>query len=362
MKITDVTTFLLPWGSLFVKVSTDEGIDGWGECSPMNGHVLQAMVVHVLKPLVIGGDPFDNDVLWERMLLKPYKLGPHGAQPEAIAGIDIALWDIMGKATGRPICQLLGGRFRERIPVYFSYGWKRRSPPKEGAAELARRVEQGFRTLKIRMGYGPLKGDIPDDPAREILTEVRAAVDDAVAIAYDVNNGYTAHKAIQFGRYLQDQFGAAWYEEPTPQYDYAALAQVADALDLPVSAGEHEYTRWQFRDLILQGRPDILQPDLVKCGGFTEAMKIAALAEAWSKPIVVHNTQPTIGTAASLHFCAATANAMYPQEYTGARPQLDALFKNQLEFADGQLTVPSAPGLGLEVDEAAVRREALAIA
>src|SRR3712207_6224244 len=153
MKITEVTTFLLPWGSLFVKIDTDEGISGWGECSPMNGRVIQAMVVHALKPLVVGGDPFDVEVLWERMLLHPYKLGPHGAQPEAMAGIDIALWDIMGKASGQPIHRLLGGRFRDRVPAYFSYGWNGRKSPQEVAADIAARVEQGFGTVKLRMNY-----------------------------------------------------------------------------------------------------------------------------------------------------------------------------------------------------------------
>ena len=361
MRITDVTTFLLPWGSLFVKVDTDAGISGWGECSPMNGRVIQAMVVYALKPLVLGGDPFDVEVLWERMLLRPYKLGPQGAQPEAMAGIDIALWDIIGKATGQPISRLLGGRFRDRIRCYYSYGWNGKQSPDEVAAELVARVEEGYGALKLRMGYGPLKGEIADDPALPMLRAIRAAVGDGVRIAFDVNNGYSAHKAIQVGRYLQEHFDLAWYEEPTPQYDYLALAQVSAALDLPVSAGEHEYTRWQFRDLLLQGSPDIVQPDLVKCGGFTEAKKIAALCEAWSKPIIVHNTQPTIGTAASLHFCAATANAMYPQEFTGHRAELDALFHNRLEFVDGHLLVPQAPGLGLEVNEAKVRATAVAV-
>jgi L-alanine-DL-glutamate epimerase-like enolase superfamily enzyme len=361
MKISDMTTFLLPWGSLFVKVDTDEGISGWGECSPMNGRVIQAMVVHALKPLIVGGDPFAVEVLGERMLLQPYKLGPQGAHPEAIAGIDIALWDIIGKATGQPIWRLLGGRFRERVPVYFSYGWHGKGGPAEVAAALAARVEQGYRTLKVRMNYGPLKGEIRDDPAIPILQAVRAAVGDDVALAFDVNNGYTAHKAIQVGRYLQDHLAIAWYEEPTPQYDYGAMRQVAEALDVPVSAGEHEYTRWQFRDLLLHGRPDIVQPDLVKCGGFTEARKIAALCEAWSKPIVVHNTQPTIGTAASLHFCAASSNALYPQEFTGHRDALRALFRNELEFVDGHLRVPDEPGLGLEVDEERVRAAAIAV-
>ncbi|TDF99489.1 mandelate racemase/muconate lactonizing enzyme family protein [Paenibacillus piri] len=361
MIITNLTSYLLPWGSLFIKLDTDEGISGWGECSPMGGHVLQAMAVHSLKPLVIGNDPFDVEVLWEKMFLRPYKLGPSGSLLETISGIDIAIWDIIGKVTNKPIYQLIGGRFRDRVQIYFSYGWDRKATVDEVAKIMAANVEKGFDTVKLRMNYGPLKGEYKNDPGLSMIKAIRKAVGDDVRIAFDPNNGYTAHKAIQVGRYLEENVGLAWLEEPTPQHDYIAMAQVADALDTPVSAGEHEYTLWQFRDLILQGKPDIVQPDIVKCGGITEAKKIAALCEAWSKPIVVHNTQPTIGTAASLHFCASVSNAMYHQEFTGHREELSALFNNQLEYKDGYLFLPEGPGLGLEVVENKVREAAISI-
>jgi L-alanine-DL-glutamate epimerase-like enolase superfamily enzyme len=361
VKITNMNTFLFPWGSLFIKLDTDEGISGWGECSPMGGHVLQAMAIHALKPHIIGGNPFDVEVLWQKMLLGPYKLGPSGAQMEALSGVDIAIWDIIGKATNRPIYELQGGCFRERVNIYYSYGWDGRTTADEVAKIMYAEVEKGYTVLKLRMNYGPLRGECSDDPAIPMMKAIRNAVGDEVKIGFDANNGYTAHKAIQIGRYLEENIGLAWFEEPTPQYDYLAMAQVADALDTPVSAGEHEYTLWQFRDLLLQGKPDILQPDLVKCGGLTEAKKIAALCEAWSKPIVVHNTQPTIGTAASLHFCASVSNAMYHQEFTGHRDVLLALFNNQLEFKDGYLFVPQGPGHGLEVNETKVREHAISI-
>ncbi|SDO24136.1 D-galactarolactone cycloisomerase [Paenibacillus sp. yr247] len=361
MKITNMTSYLLPWGSIFIKLDTDEGISGWGECSPMGGHVLQAMAMHSLKPLIIGGDPFDVEVLWENMFIKRHKLGPSGALLETMSGIDIALWDILGKVTNKPICQLIGGRFRDRVNIYYSFGWDGKATVDEVVKIIASNVEKGYGVAKLRMNYGPLKGETLNDPAIAMMKAIRKAVGDEVKLAFDANNGYTAHKAIQIGRYLEEHIGLAWFEEPTPQYDYLAMAQVSDALDTPISAGEHEYTLWQFRDLLLQGKPDILQPDLVKCGGMTEAKKIAALAEAWSKPIVVHNTQPTIGTAASLHFCASVSNAMYHQEFTGHRDELLALFKNQLEFKDGYLFVPQGHGLGLEVDEKKVLETAISV-
>ncbi|MGQ9524307.1 MAG: mandelate racemase/muconate lactonizing enzyme family protein [Armatimonadota bacterium] len=356
MKITDVLTTILPTGSVFVRVRTDAGITGIGECSPMGPSVIAAVVHDVLRPKLIGADPFDTEPLWDRMMLEPYKLGPHGALPEAVAGVDIALWDIKGKATGMPVCKLLGGMYRDRVRVYYSWGWDGRASPLEVARLMAAKVHEGYTAVKVRMGWSPLHTDSCDDPGLAMVRELRSALGEEVDILYDANNGYTPHRAIRMGRELEG-LNVFHFEEPVAQYDYHGLAQVADALDMPVAAGEHEYTRWHFRDLITQGRVDILQPDVVKCGGLTEAKRIAALCQAFNKPITVHNTQPTIGTAASLHFAASTANCVYPQEYTGRRPELARLFRSEIEFRDGCLMVPTAPGIGLEVDEAALDAE-----
>ena len=150
--------------------------------------------------------------------------------------------------------------------------------------------------------------------------------------------------------------GIYHFEEPVAQYDYAGIAEVADALDVPVSAGEHEYIRWQFRDLIQQAKVDIIQPDVVKCGGISEMYKIAVLGSTYNKHFVPHQTQPTIGTAANLHVVSSLMNATRPQEYTGQNPRLDALFKKPLIFEDGYIHVPQKPGLGLELDEDEVRK------
>jgi len=137
--------------------------------------------------------------------------------------------------------------------------------------------------------------------------------------------------------------------------DYAAYARVADALDTPIAAGEHEYTRWQFRELIQRGKVDIIQPDIVKCGGFSEIRKIAALGEAHHKHMVPHQTMPSVGTEANIHFIASLRDAHRPQELTRVDQRLNTLFKEPLVFEDGHLTVPTKPGLGLELDEAAFK-------
>ena len=179
---------------------------------------------------------------------------------------------------------------------------------------------------------------------------------DKVDVAFDANNGYTVKGAIAIGRRLYEKYNIAWFEEPTPQYDYAAMAQVAVALDVPISAGEHEYTLWQFKDLITQSGITIVQPDLVKCAGITQGKKIAALALAYSRHIVVHNTTPTVATAAVIHFAASCSNAARRQEYPGERPDLDRFFENKLEFDRGYFKVPELPGLGLVARESELAR------
>jgi L-alanine-DL-glutamate epimerase-like enolase superfamily enzyme len=354
MKITDVKTTLLKTGSIFVQVLTDEGVTGIGECSPMHGAVLAHFVDTALKPLVVGEDPREIDRLWHKMLFRTYKLGVQGVQPEGIAGIDIALWDILGKAAGLPICTLLGGQYREKIKMYASIGGGAGMTPEQMGAKVEQALEQGFRAIKIRMDWGAARRDADTEKDWWMFQLCKRLTGEEIPLSFDANNGYSVPTAIQQGRRFES-LGLWHYEEPVAQYDYAGIAQVADALDVPVSAGEHEYTRWQFRDLIEQARVDILQPDVVKCGGITEMKKIAVLGETFNKQFVPHQTQPTIGTAANLHVIAALHGCDRPQEYTGQRPELDALFKEPLVFKDGHILLPDRPGLGLELDEAKLR-------
>ena len=221
-------------------------------------------------------------------------------------------------------------------------------------------VKDGFTAVKIRMDYGPVPpdADVPHD--LETLRTVRRAIGDHVELYYDVNNGYSVSTAIRVGKEIAE-LGVTHYEEPVAQTDYAGYAKVVDAVDVPVAAGEHEYTRWQFRDLIEQAHPDILQPDLVKCAGISEGVRIAALASAHHKRLVPHQTQPTIGETANLHFTSVFALDDGPQElsHNGMRSPLHSLFRVGLEFKEGRLTVPDGPGLGLEIDESRLKDMAL---
>ena len=353
MKITDVKA--TPMRPCLVRIYTDEGVMGIGECSPMNTTVIAHFVNTALKPLLIGENPLETDKLWNKMISSTYKLGVQGTQPEAIAGVDIALWDILGKLAGLHIHTLLGGSYREKVLMYASIGGGSRMT----SAEMAKRVEsyldKGFKAIKIRMEWGFARQDV--DPAKdlEMFRQVKALTGDDIPLSFDANNGYSVSTAIQQGRKFEE-LGIYHFEEPVAQYDYDGMAAVADALDVPIAAGEHEYTRWQFRDLIHQAKVDIIQPDVVKCAGISEMHKIAVLGSVYNKHFVPHQTQPTIGTAANLHVISALQHATRPQEYTGQNPQLDELFKEPLVFEDGYIHVPQKPGLGLELDEEKLRK------
>jgi len=345
MKITDVAAYLIH-GKCFVVVATDEGVTGVGECSPMHSETIGRFVTSVLAPRIIGQNPLENDKLWHAMMLGTYKLGVQGIQPEAVAGIDIALWDIRGKAMGKPIHQLLGGCYREKVPMYASIGGGAQMTPLEMAKRVEKAVNAGFRGIKIRMDWGVARQDMGPEKDLQMVRECKQVCGDGLPLSFDANNGYSVPMAIRQGRKFEE-LGLRHFEEPVAQFDYPGIANVADALDIPVSAGEHEYTRWQFRDLIVQGRVDILQPDVVKCAGITEIVKIAALGDAFNKIFLPHQTQPTVGTAANLHVCASLFWCDWPQEYTGQSAKLDDLFEEPLVFYDGYLAVPQKPGLGL---------------
>lgn len=358
VKVTDIETWVLSCGSLFVIVRTDQGITGYGESSPMNVRAEAAMIQDALKRLVVGENALDRDRIWDRLYFTTYKLGVMGAQPEAIAGIDIALWDILGKVTRQPLWQLFGGRRRDRVRMYASIGGAADHTPMEMARRAAAAVEAGHTMVKIRTDWGTARTDA--DPAHDwaVASEVRKAIGDKVEMGYDANNGFTVSTAIRLGRKFQDELGIIHYEEPVAQYDYAAIAQVVRALDVPIAAGEHEYTRWQFRDLITQANVGIVQPDVTKCGGLSEALRIAALASIYNRMLVPHQTQPALGTAANLHFTACFARENRAQEYdiNSKRDILNRVIHPQLEQQGGYLAVPDGPGLGIEVDEAGLRR------
>jgi L-alanine-DL-glutamate epimerase-like enolase superfamily enzyme len=355
MKITRVECLVLANEHPIVRLETEDGVVGWGECFRRARALVKPAIEQVYGPALLGQNALDVEALHRRLLGLGHVAGPAGTLAVAVAGLDIALWDLKGKALGQPVWRLLGGRVRSRIPVYAS-SLRRDLEPADEARRVAAFVAQGYRAYKLHSAV-PGRIDDPADRTLETVRAIRDAVGDGVKLLVDVNGAYSAHHAIQIGRRLE-QLGVGVFECPVRESDHAGLAHVAGALDLAVAAGESHYTVREFQALITEGQIDVLQPDVVKAAGLTELQKVALLAQLHGKPITVHNTQPTICTAAHLHFCAVHPHIPYEQEYNIEPVSIRdrwPILPGQLQVEDGHLAVPDGPGLGIEVDEPLVR-------
>lgn len=359
MKITDIELIPLKIGPTLVQVHTDEGITGISEASGRRRTLLKTFIEDYLKPIVVGKDPLLTDRLWEEMFFGTARTGPKGVQTTAIGAIDIACWDIKGRALGRPVYELLGGAARKRIKLYWSTGQGWRKSPQEMLERVQEGYELGFRAFKIRMDWFAHRQDVDPEKDYQMFKLCRQFLPPEVPLSFDANNGYSVSTAIYQGKRFEE-LGIAHFEEPLPEYDYLGLRQVADALTVPVSTGEQEYTRWQFRDLVLTANPDILQPDIVMAGGISEVRRIFDLAVTFNKPVMPHCPSAAIASAASLQLYSTVTNAVRPHEFsyefTGPKEDVEALFVEPYEIKDGHVTLPDRPGLGLEIDERALER------
>mgnify|MGYP000138548936 CR=1 FL=1 len=364
VTITKLETFVFR-NATFVRIECSEGIAGWGEADHDYPKLTAAVIEEICKPIIIGKDPFDSEYLWHQMMFKGEDAGSTGLLPGAIAGVDNALWDLKGKLLNLPVHKISGGFNIDKVRVYGSFGRgdnpKTRKGPDAMAKTAMEFVAQGYKTIKARMQIRQLNIDPDPDDTFEVIKAIRKAVGDEIEIFVDYNNGFTAAKAITLTKKLVEHFNIASIEEPVTYHNYEALRQVVEAIDIPVMAGEHEFNRWQMRDLITIGKADFINADLIKCGGFSECRKVAYMAHAFDRYIMTHNTRPTLATAASLQLIASIPNAARVQEYAGARPEmgLSNLFENQIEFSDGYLNIPQIPGLGLIVNEKEMLRTRL---
>lgn len=355
MRVTSVESFVVLGRNVFVRVATDAGICGWGECSPIAPRPV-ASLVEWLAPLVIGRDPREIGPIWQAMFTGGYKLGHGGIVAHAISGIDIALWDIKGKILGCPVHDLLGGAHRREVELIASL-WRLDQPIEVEVERVQRAVAQGYRSVKLhldkRWGF-----DAEPDRTIELMTAVRRSVGDHIDLLADMNNAYTLRTAIRVGRAFEE-LGVSHFEEPLPPYDIEGYRDLQDALHIPVATGEQECSRWQFDLLARSGRVGILMPDVIKTYGITETMRIGDIAHTHNIPIVCHNAYPTINTAAHLHFWAAAKMCFKPQEYVvDTDPLRDefTLFEDLPLPSNGRVAVPSRPGIGIEPIESEMRR------
>jgi L-alanine-DL-glutamate epimerase-like enolase superfamily enzyme len=369
MKIRDVQVFQMQWApedrpaqrSAWVRIHSDDGSFGIGEASPMQGGLASLGIVkHNLAPALIGEDSLDHAVLQDRLLHSFVKLGPEGALTGALAAIDIALWDLKGKLLRQPIYKLLGGAWRTRLPFYASIGGNGERTLDEVLRVVELRLKDNPAAVKIRFDNDRTKPDldIPGDIAK--ARAVRRLVGDGLPLAFDANNGYSIGGAIRVGRVLEE-LGYWWFEEPVQHYHVKAMGEVAQKLDITVSAGEQTYTLAGIADLIAAG-VRMVQPDIVKMGGITGIVRCIALANAHGVELVPHQTQPTIGHMANLHVAATQLHATKPCELNDPSPRMHAVFENPPQPVDGLFHLPSEPGLGLRVNEAELAKRRVPVA
>lgn len=339
--------------SCLVEVITDDGIVGWGECfGPAEPN--RAIIESVFAPILQGGDPRDRVALWDLMYNRSREWGRKGSSITALSGVEIALWDIAGKAAGLPVHRLLGGGVDGPVGAYasaFYYAgpW---DGDVEGEAKLL--LDKGFCSFKMKVGAGPVDADV------ERVRRVRSAIGADARLAVDANRGFTPAEAIRFGRAVAD-CDLWFFEEPVLPEDLAGYREVRAALDVPIAGGESEFTRWGFREFLDQRPVDIVQPDATVCGGLREILLIAGMASAHGITTYPHLWGSAIAIAATLHVMSALPTVVPSLHRTGPVLELDQapnVFREELsDLAVGpQVEVPTKPGLGIEIDRALIER------
>lgn len=361
MKITRLTTFLVPPRWCFLKIETDEGIVGWGEPVLEGRAKTVATAVEELSDFLIGKDPRNIEDLWTVMYRGAFYRGG-GIHMSALAGIDQALWDIKGKALGVPVSDLLGGNVRNSIRVYSWIGGDR---PSETATAAKEAVARGFTAIKMN-GTEELQFVDSFDKVERCLQNV-AAVRDAVGphVGIGVDFHGRVHKPMAKVLIKElEPYRLMFIEEPVLSENYEALKELAPLSSTPIALGERLYSRWDFKRILSEGYVDIIQPDPSHAGGITETKKIASMAEAYDVALALHCPLGPIALAANLQLDGNCYNAFIQEQslgihYNAANDLLDYV-RNREVFAykDGMVAIPQGPGLGIEVNEEYVSERA----
>ena len=372
MKIRDVRVYVLEaalaepfaysqaWyerrGACLVEIVGEDGNSGWGEAfGPAR---LTAPVVEFYKPLLVGADALATEAIWEALYNRLRDHGQKGLAIEALSAVDIALWDLKGRHLGLPVHRLLGGPLRSRVEAYATGFYRKRGgdPFSYLVEEAHQRVGEGFGAIKLKLGFG-LEDDV------RLCETVRRAVGDGIRIMIDANHAYDATAAIRLGRRIE-ALDIAWFEEPVPPEDIGGYREVKAALAMPIAGGEAEFARWGFRPLITDRLVDILQPDVCAAGGISECKKIADMANAFGVRVNPHVWGTGVALAASLQLIAALPHnppGLHPIEPLlefdrSEHPIRMAVLAEPIEQRGGWVEIPQGPGLGIEIDRAALQR------
>jgi D-galactarolactone cycloisomerase len=352
------------FNTCLIEIETDAGLTGLGEAKVGVGNLgnyaaLVTLVHAELAPLLVGRDARDVTALWESVYngTRAHYVAAHGRTfpvvgrrgitISALSGIDIALWDLLGKALGQPVWRLLGGRFRDRIPAYASGGW---APVGGVGKQLRQYVDRGHRAVKMRVG---LQDRSVDDSAARVR-EARQALGPDVALMVDAHGTWSVREAQRFARKVAD-CDLAWLEEPVSPDNVDGQAEVRASTDVPIASGETEQTRFAFRDLIAARAVDVLQPDVAIAGGITETQRICALAAAHGLTVAPHLWGGAILFASGLHLAVATPCVTTLEFSRGENPLLNDLVQEPFDLVDGHVRAPDRPGLGLTLNADFVR-------
>ena len=374
MKITAVRTAATSGHGmhLWVRVETDEGISGLGEC--VHGGHQAIAIIHHLRGRLVGRDPFQIDALFEELRRSHvFDGGFAGALITALTGIELALWDLKGKALGAPVYALLGGKFRDKIRVYADCQVEPGMDFGEVERVVAGVAERGFTALKIDVDIGAYTGKRVEsqDPAFdrfnytagerehermvELVDMVTRAAGKDIAVAADVHTRLDVPSAIRLAKALEP-YHLLWLEEPVPPENVDAMREVKRATSTPICAGENLYLRHGFRELIERQAVDIIMPDIPKCGGLSECRKIANLAELYYIPFAPHNVASPIGTMASAHVCASVPNFLVLEFHWLHRDYWRTITADGEDIIkDGYIALSERPGIGVELNEAVAR-------
>jgi L-rhamnonate dehydratase len=340
-------------GWLVVEIFTDDGLVGIGNAALAPQVTKQAIDLY-LKPLLIGRDPWDTEFLWQNMFRKTMAFGRKGIGMVAISAIDIALWDILGKSAKQPVYRLLGGRTKPRVPVYASRLYSVELSELE--AEAKRYKKEGYKAMKLRFGWGPVDGAAGMQRNLALVRTVREAVGDGVDVMADAYMGWTLDYAKRMLPLLEP-FNLRWLEEPVIPDDVHGYAELKSYGRIPIAGGEHEFTAYGFRDLLEARALDYIQFDTNRVGGITQARKIAAMAEAYSVPVIPH-----AGQMHNYHVVMASLNSPMAEYF----PVVDVevgnelfwyIFNGEPKAKDGFIDLDeNVPGLGLTINETALEK------
>jgi L-alanine-DL-glutamate epimerase-like enolase superfamily enzyme len=341
--LVDATIRLTEWELIVSRVETDSGVSGVGWCYTLGsgGSAIRALIGDALTPLVLGQDPFHIERIAERLWWGISRLGT-GLATFAIAPLDIAIWDIVAKAVGRPLYQLLGG-CRDRIPVYGS-GVNLHLEPDALLDQMQGYLDQGYRAVKMKVGRDEAEEDV------ERVAAVRKLIGPRVALMVDANLKWTVAEALRRATRLEP-FDLAWLEEPLPSEDVGGHARLRAAVRIPIAVGETLYTKQQFAEYVRSGALDIVQADIVRVGGITEWLKIAHLAQAWNLPMAPHVVYEL-----AVSLLCAVPNALVAELVTGSGLTELGVLTEPIRPQRGIGVPPPKPGHGVEFDEAALGR------